>query len=154
MNLPDVPPWRVIYDRLAPGLALLCLVIAVVAAAGTYVNDRNDRERDRAIARANAARIAENARLLECFDDFATTLAGGLPPVREATIKRDEALSNALRDLENLLVKALADNADPRDGDKLVKSLQQYREATQELRQVREDNPYPEPPSTFCATRE
>lgn len=52
MNTPR-PPWRSLYDKIAPVLALLCLVIALGAAVGTYVNDR-------AVDRSNAKRIADN----------------------------------------------------------------------------------------------
>jgi hypothetical protein len=45
--------WRQIYDLIAPGLALLCLVIALVAAVGTYFNDR-------AVTSSNTERIQDN----------------------------------------------------------------------------------------------
>jgi hypothetical protein len=51
---PRSTPWRTVYDRIAPGLALLILVIALGAGIGTYFNDR-------AIAHSNTSRIAENA---------------------------------------------------------------------------------------------
>lgn len=59
-----VPPWRAIYDRIAPGLALLCLVIAIGAGIGTYVNDRANARQDRERIEANtenAITSCENA---------------------------------------------------------------------------------------------
>jgi hypothetical protein len=50
---PRSTPWRTVYDRIAPGLALLILVIALGAGIGTYFNDR-------AIAHSNTSRIADN----------------------------------------------------------------------------------------------
>ncbi len=47
------PAWRQIYDKVAPALALLCLLLAIGAGVGTYVNDR-------AISSANTKRIADN----------------------------------------------------------------------------------------------
>lgn len=47
------PAWRQIYDKVAPALALLCLLLAMGAGVGTYVNDR-------AIQTANENRIADN----------------------------------------------------------------------------------------------
>lgn len=47
------PAWRQIYDKVAPALALLCLLLALGAGVGTYVNDR-------AIDKANTTRIADN----------------------------------------------------------------------------------------------
>lgn len=54
MNTPTLPPWRLVYDRIAPGLALLCLVIALAAAVGTYVNDRANARQDREQTAANS----------------------------------------------------------------------------------------------------
>lgn len=153
----DPRPWRVIYDRFAPFVALLCLLIAVVAAAGTYVNDRNQ-------TAERQDRVRENSRLLACFDKFATELAGGLPPVRVASEARDKAVTGkdvgvaqVMRALDNLLNKAIEGTAKPADSDRLVKALEDYkaafkrlREANQNLDDVREANPYPPPPSEFC----
>lgn len=50
---PHLPPWRLIYDRIAPFLALVILLIALGAGVGTYINDR-------AVDRSNADRIADN----------------------------------------------------------------------------------------------
>lgn len=64
MNTPNLPPWRQIYDKFAPLLALLALLFAIAAGVGTYVNDRanarQDRERIEA-NEANAVTSCENA---------------------------------------------------------------------------------------------
>lgn len=164
MNLPDAPPWRTIYDKYAPFLALLILVIAITAGVGTYVNDRNDRARDRALEQANADRLADNTRLLDCFDAFATTLAGGLPKVREASAlrddaaeARDEADSTAANGLKDLLIQAVHGNAGPEDVKPVIVNYRKLQaaqrvltKASRHLDEVREANPYPKPPSEFC----
>ncbi len=152
MNLPAVPPWRAIYDRIAPFLALLILLIAMGAGVATYVNDQNDRERDRAITSVNTQRIADQTRLLACFDKFATALAGGLPPVREASAARDVALRRALGSLRDGLSKAVTGTVTPQDVRGIVREFQAYEAASDQLEQVRADNPYPEAPSEFCST--
>jgi uncharacterized protein HemX len=59
MTMPATPkdggrhPLRDIYDRVAPALALLILVIALAAGVGTYFNDR-------AITNSNAKRLSDN----------------------------------------------------------------------------------------------
>lgn len=152
MNLPPASPtWRTIYERVAPLLAIMCLLIALLAAVGTYMNSRADEKQDDLIAEQTAARGKDNAQLLACFDAFATALAGGLPPVREATAARDQALAEALTALQDLLSKAIHGNTEPGDADPLVEALTAYRAANAALEQVREENPYPEAPSEFCA---
>lgn len=144
------PPWRVIYDRIAPALALLCLVIAIGAGIGTYVNDRANQRQDR-------ERLEQNEQLLACFDNFADDLAGALPPVREASQRRNETISETFAALENLLIRALAADGEevPQDQaiqilSRLAKALEAYRNADQDLQDVQDENPYPEPPSEFC----
>jgi hypothetical protein len=156
---PHVPPWRAIYDKLAPGLALLILIIALAAGVGTYFNDR-------AIAKANADRLSDQGDLLACFDLFATNLAGGLPPVREASAARDDAraawenASDAVsKAIEAALARAVA--GEPTDGSQVPVILGAFHDldvasaaldrANAHLDKVRADNPYPKPPSEFCS---
>jgi hypothetical protein len=55
VNTPTLPPWRTIYERYAPFLALVCLLIAIAAAVGTVVNDRANQRQDREQLEANTA---------------------------------------------------------------------------------------------------
>lgn len=134
----------VIYRRVAPFLLVAALVLAIVAAVGTYVNDR-------AIDRSNTERLAAQGELLDCFDDFATSLAGGLPPVREASAKRDAKLAAAAASLQEALVRLARNEAGPNDIQAVVTALSEYQAANRNLEQVRDANPYPEAPSTFCS---
>lgn len=166
MTTITTPPWRTLYDKIAPFLALLIFLVAIGAGVATYVNDQNDRERDQALDRVQAQAIADNAALLECFDDFATTLAGGLPPVREASQARDDAAqardeadSAAANMLKELLVKAVHGDAGPEDVEPVIAAYERLAEAqvaltaaSEQLDQVRAANPYPSPPSEFCGS--
>lgn len=145
-----VSAWRRRFDQLQPIIIVFLFVLAISAVAATYVNDQNDRERDRAITRANTERLADNARLLGCFDRFATSLAGGLPPVRAATVARDDALQAALSSLRDGLAKAIAKTITPKDVRGIVRKFEAYEDAGDNLAGVRADNPYPEAPSEFC----
>lgn len=157
MSINDRVIENIVYRRAAPLLLVLSFVIAIVAAAGTYANDR-------AISKANTERIADQAHLLRCFDEFATSLAGGLPPVREATVRRDDARvaweaanSEVARAIEAALAHVASTGA---DGSQLAAILSAFHDldaasvrldrANAHLTQVREDNPYPPPPSEFC----
>lgn len=156
-----------IYRRIAPLLIVCALVLAIGAVTGTYVNDRADRRRDHAITEANSARIQDNADLLACFDKFATALAGGLPPVRDASAARDDARA-AWEDASNAVSKAIeaalarAASGQPVDGSQVPVILGAFHDldtasaalhkANTNLDQVRAANPYPPPPSTFCTS--
>lgn len=137
-------PLQRLYARVAPLIALLTILAAFAALVFTYTNGQND-------LRDNARRDRERSQLLGCFDRFATALAGGLPPVRKASAARDDVLLTALTDgLQNLLVKALAQDATPADARRLLDQLRQLQAAQDTLQDVRDENPYPPPPSEFC----
>lgn len=126
-----------IYARVAPVLAVLALVIAITAIGWTWSTDR--------------ATTAENTRLLGCFDDFADDLTGSLPPVRDASARRDVALGDVLEGIQNLLSKAVSGGENgPEAAAELLDDLEAYRTANEALEQARRDNPYPDPPSEFC----
>lgn len=166
MNLDTRPRWREFYERTAPALAIVILMVALGGVAYSFYNDRvNERQDDQQAAfteqRAKDAQSAadENARLLACFDTFADTLAGGLPKVREASAERNAALSDVLASLRNLLTTALAAGDEEIPDDQglalvtdLAAALANYERADKHLLQVQAENPYPDPPSEFCAT--
>lgn len=155
MNELQASRFRQLYNRTAPALALICILLCIFAVAGTYWNDRVNRRQDSDRIADTQTRANENARLLGCFDSFATTLAGGLPKVREASAARNAAQSLVFQKLGDLLTAALSPK--PPTGDDaaaivkaLADSLDQYRTADAHLLQVQADNPYPDPPSKFC----
>lgn len=135
---------------------MFCILISLFAVVGTYANDRaNERQDDQRIT-DNAARADDNARLLACFDDFADTLAGGLPLVREANAARNAAQSQVFISLQALLAAALTGERPIPDDvaavviKNLVEALAAYRAADAQLTQVQADNPVPDAPSKFC----
>lgn len=144
------PAWRSIYERVAPFLALMIFLLALAAGVGTYVNDRNDRERDRAITALNSERIADQERLLSCFDKFATALAGGLPPVRQASAVWNDAVAGVVSGLTDALVKTLNKQVVPADVQAVIDAGRSFVAANTALSQARTDNPYPDAPSRFC----
>lgn len=140
------PRWWTYYATVVSAVAIVGLILGVV---GIYANNRQDAQAD-AEARA---RDADTKALLKCFDDFASDLSGGLPPVREATAATNDALSGALSSLQVGLVKVGTGTFKPSDLDSIIAAFDNYQHANDHLIKVREDNPYPPPPSTFCATR-
>lgn len=135
--------WRPIYERVAPILVVMCLLASLFASVGTYWGSRVNSAQDR-------ARTADNTRLLACFDDFASALAGGLPPVRKATAATNTALAAAMAELRAGLVKVGAGTFTGADLNRLIDAFAAYQEANDHLEQVRAANPYPPAPSTFC----
>lgn len=166
------PRWRK-FDPVAWFVLSVLAVVAIYGGVGTYYNSRADHKRDVAIDAVQSQRIAdnnvaaaENNALLDCFDGFATDLAGGLPPVREATAERDDARAaweNASSAVSRAIEEALsrAVSGAPVDGSQVPVILGAFHDldvastelhkANQNLRQVRADNPYPPPPSEFCS---
>lgn len=157
-----IRPARTWFDRWAPALYMVVAVLALigifVSTAATITNGRQDTER----AAEAKARDDQQRALLGCFDDFATALAGSLPPVREASSARDEAAAkrdDALQELVTLIVRNSTqppvDEATARQqfiaaATRLRNSGRDLEVAQLELAQARADNPYPEPPSKFC----
>lgn len=144
---------RQFYDQVAPWLMLLIGVVAAVGiwvgASATITNARQDAQ-----TRAESeVRDQQQKALLDCFDDFASQLAGGLPPVREASASRDDALASALDALREGLVKAQQGGVGPSDLTAIIDSFANYQRAADDLTRAREENPYPEAPSAFCSTR-
>lgn len=148
---PTLRSLRVLFDRYTPLIVGVLAGLCLAALVATYVNDQNDRERDRALGEANAARLEDNARLLGCFDDFATNLAGGLPLVRAAGAVRDSTLQAALTGLAAVLRKAVSGGrVTTEDTAALLDKFEAYERAARRLDKVRAANPYPEAPATFC----
>lgn len=158
------PAWWFYYATLVSLIAVVSLVLGVV---GVYTNGRQDAvdaAQAQASAEQNKIRDEQNRALLDCFDRFATDLSGGLPPVRKATANRDIAAGSrddALQRFSRLLVEFVT--TPPADQDEaraqfldVVRELQSTGEALdlaqQRLQKVREANPYPPPPSSFCST--
>lgn len=141
---------RELYEQVAPVLAIVIMLTAFSALGWSWQNSRADARQDRAALAENARRDAERTQLLDCFDRFATDLAGGLPPVREATAQANDALARALGLLGKGLAKVGAGTFDEADLRGLIAAFDDYQRANDHLAQVRADNPYPSPPSTFC----
>lgn len=145
---------REVYNRVVPVLAVIALAFAVVAVGWSWQNSAADHRQDVQHDKDQDAAATAQAHLITCFDDFATQLAGGLPLTRNAGKARNAALTTALGDLEDLLVKALAGEVTPEQGQvligDLVRSLAAYRKADQTLLDVQADNPFPASPSEFC----
>lgn len=141
-----LPRWWWSYFVAITAIAVIGLILGVV---GIYENNRQNA----LDAAENKARDEQNKVLLDCFDDFASQLAGGLPPVREATAETNAALAAALLELQGGLVKVGTDSFAPADLESLIAAFGRYQKANANLTQVRKDNPYPDPPSTFCSTR-
>lgn len=149
-HLPDKSRMRELYEGIAPVLAIVTILAAFSAVGWSWQNERaNDRQDEQRITDTEA-RQAENAALLECFDDFASQLAGGLPPVREATVERDAAIAAAFIAIRNALTNLTGDGSQL---PAVLKALDAVVVANENLTQVRADNPYPAAPSEFCADR-
>lgn len=143
MNKPTPRQWRSFYDRAAPALVIFCLLASLFSSVGVWYNDRVNGAQDR-------QRTEDNTALLACFDDFASDLAGGLPPVREATAAANQALSEALRALQVGLVKVGTGAFEESDLRAIIAEFEEYQTANDELAEVRKEHPYPDAPSTFC----
>lgn len=157
MSKPTPSAWRDLYERIAPVLVVFALLSAVSAVGWSFQNSRANAEQDR-------QRIDLVESFTRCFNAFGTTLAGGLPPVREATATLNEATatlnaatSEALITLQHLLLRAIEKKADEADAQALVNKLDAVKSANaavqaanDNLTQVRAENPYPEPPTEFC----
>lgn len=144
---------REFYDQVAPWLMLLIGIVAAigiwVGASATITNARQDAQ-----SRAETqVRDQQQRALLDCFDDFASQLAGGLPPVREASAVRDDALAKALGSLSSGLVKVQQGGVTPDELAEIIDDFAKYQRAADDLTEVRAENPYPPAPSTFCSTR-
>lgn len=156
---------RIWFDRWAPALYLMVAVLALIgifiSTAATITNGRQD------VERAAEAKVRDDQQrgLLACFDEFAAQLAGGLPPIREASAARDVAQGNrdsALQQVVSLIVvgatRPPADEAASRQ--EFLDALEQLRvagveleEATAAVQAAREEHPFPPAPSTFCTVQ-
>ncbi len=139
-----------LYQRVAPLLALLALVVAVGAGMATYLNDRADAQRDRAITKVNSQSIDRQEQLLVCFNRFATALAGGLPPVREASANWNAAVAGVVSTLTSALVLSQSGQAGDPEVQAVIDAGNAFVEANAALTEAREENPYPEAPEQFC----
>lgn len=146
------PTTTAIYTRVAPILMVVSLLIGIGAAVGTYVNDRANVRQDHQRIIDEAASSRAQQGLLECFDKFATQLAGGLPPVRAASAARDDALAAAEVELRDALVDIVSGADVKHELRKLVRALNAFQTASDHLSAVRAANPYPPAPATFCAS--
>lgn len=136
------------YTRWAPAMVIACIATVVLVTIGTYSNyatleaDRQSREKD-------------NARLLGCFDEYASASAATSKAVRVATVAVDQARVRRDRALQ-VMLEFIATNppaGDPR-GARLFAVVLAANSglvtAQTELDKVRRDNPVPDPPSEFC----
>lgn len=143
---PWLPSWWPYYAFAVSIIALGSLVLGVL---GVYTNGRQD-----AVSAAeNKARDSYNRKLLDCFDEFASDLSGGLPPVREATAASGEALSQAMGSLQLGLVKVGSGTFQDDDLQRIIAAFDAYQKANQNLVKVRKENPYPPSPSEFCTVK-
>lgn len=144
---------RTLYDRIAPWLVLAIGMMAAVGiwigVLGVFANNRQDAQ----ATAEQSARDKDTKALLKCFDDFASDLSGGLPPVRAATAESGEALSEAMGSLQQGLKKVGAGTFEDDDLSQIIGAFDAYQKANRNLVQVRKENPYPPAPSTFCRTR-
>lgn len=150
------------YQRFAQWVAWLALLSSAVGiwigVGAVITNGRQDAQR----AAEAEVRDKQQAGLLRCFDRFAEELAGSLPPVREASAARDEAVAQrdtALQQVISLIVRnATRPPADEQSArEAFIAAATRLRDAgrgltaaQENLQQARDENPYPEPPSTFC----
>lgn len=149
--------WRSLYDRVAPVLVVFCLLSSLFASVGVYMTNRH-------AARETVARQEYQAKLLNCFDDYAAAASESSVAVREASVRKDEATSvrdDALAvegeafqtvvehilagDLEPAQVKHLADTLEAR-----AHAARLLDQAQTALDKARRENPVPKPPSQFC----
>lgn len=157
---------RAFYERIAPWVVLATLVLTMIGVWIGVASIATDNRQDVAAAAANKVRDTQNRDLLDCFDDFASALSAGLPVVRDASAKRDEmtqvrddAVQEFAGAFENLLVMITTGEADGiEDLQPVTEALADLRRASRqldrasaELEVAREENPYPPPPSKFCA---
>lgn len=140
--------WRQVYEHIAPVLVIFCLIASLFASAGTYLLNVANGKQD-------AVRVTENRALLTCVSDWADAFTGTLPPIREATIAKDEALREAMGTFRSALVNAKK-NATASDKkrqailDGIVDAFSDYEDAADALAQARKDNPYPPAPKFAC----
>jgi hypothetical protein len=139
-----LPRWWIYFSTVAAAIAVIGLILGVL---GIYTNGRQDAT----AAAENKARDQYNHTLLDCFDKFATDLAGGLPPVRTATAAANDALAAALVQLKTGLTRVGLGTFTDDDLQRIIRAFDTYQHANDELTKVRDANPYPPPPSTFCS---
>jgi uncharacterized membrane protein YccC len=140
------PRWYMYLSSVVGIIAAVGLVLGVI---GVYVNSQQDKE---------------NARLLACLDQYASSSSSSSIAVREASVRkdaataeRDDALNVEGRAFQRLVEHIVAQDATPADVKVLAVALQHRADAAEkldraqaELDKVRKDNPVPPPPSKFC----
>lgn len=146
------------FDR---NVALLYMVVAVlaligitVATAATITNGRQDAER----SAENKARDQQTSALLDCFDEYAAASATTSKAVREASVVVADATTARDEALQTLLDYIATE---PIDGTTrgaalfatVLKTNASLVQAQADLAQVREDNPVPSEPSSFCLVK-
>lgn len=147
--LDDRPALAGVYARVAPVLVIVCLLASLFSSTGVFwLNKaRGDDQQQR---------IADNAQLLACVDDFATDLAGSLPKTRAATADRDAALLDVLIGEHGLGgIVSRAQSGKPEQDPKktlaeFAATITALRKANERLIAVRIANPLPEAPKKFC----
>lgn len=145
----EQPRWRRAYERIAPLLVILCLVTVLVVSIATFAlqqaQNRDRRERQQ-----------ETAGLLKCFDEYASASAATSKAVR--TVASAASESTTTRDMAlDAIFQYLA--TDPPENDPkgvalftaLLTANADLVEAQLDLAKVRDENPVPDAPSTFCA---
>jgi hypothetical protein len=161
MNMPTQRQWRIIYDRVAPVLVVICLLASLFASVGTFflarVNEAQDRQSD-----------ADKALLLKCFDRYAELQSASSVAVREASVvkdrrtaERDDALNAEGEAFKDLVEAALTGEGIPPElVQRLSETLHDRADAARQLDRAqaaldkaREDNPIPPAPSEFCSVQ-
>ena len=150
------------YPRLAPLILMFCLVVSTAAAVGVlWLTKVQGDEQDRRASAING--------LLGCFDSYASQSAATSKAVRTAservsTVSATEARANVA--WTTLLAQALTFNGDM-DSPDAQRIVNDFIKATGDLNraqadlvlasdnlaEVREQNPVPDPPRTFCTVQ-
>lgn len=86
----DLPDW---YKRWGPWLVSICLVTSAGSLLGVAITTKVNQDQNEQRDADRAAQVVQNAVLLDCIGGWADDLAGTLPPVREASVARDEAVT-------------------------------------------------------------
>lgn len=161
--------WESVNARFGSLLMAFLFAVCALTLVAIFFQIRTNDAQDKAFQADQRARVADQAALLECFDQYATALSGSLPPVRDASAKRDlardvydKALLATLTGkdgLGGLLLRAQQGKPNTPEVDlaTLVKTFgvldakaEALDVASAALVKARAENPYPEPPSKFC----
>lgn len=137
------------FDRILPTRAIkpitVALIVSVVAALiWGWQDQRVNHAQDE-------TRIADQHTLSVCVSGILGTLVGSLPPVRNATQKRDEATRRIVLDLAKVVALASENKkASPAFKGEFASDLFTYLTDDAAVTQARKSNPYPPTPKKLC----